>query len=242
MVLGLILLIWFIANILPHLLTILLIGKPYFAFPLVPGVLVEMGIMALNLALPVAVILYYSKDNTSTFGRAAALIKESLAWRWDGWKTVGWGLLAFILGFVLLFPAVNGLVGSYPFPYNSESIGPINIVTQWYLFVMILALWIVTVLGEEVMFRGYIQTALDKRYGAIIGIIGTALLFSLRHTPADLYWGWNAPILQWVSRLAQLISLALILSLVRYRSKSMIPTVIAHGLGWFYVILGAPLG
>lgn len=32
------------------------------------------------------------------------------------------------------------------------------------------------------------------------------------------------------------------MSLVRYRSKSMIPTVIAHGLGWIYVVMGTPIG
>jgi membrane protease YdiL (CAAX protease family) len=241
-VLAQLLLVWFTANYLPHIIIILAAGKPYFAMPLVQGTVLEMAIMGLNLALPLIAIVVFSKVRPSSFNGAASLIKSSLAWRWEGWKTLGWGLLAFVFGFILVFPVVNTIVGAYPFPYNSESTGPINLATQWYLVVLILALWVVTVLGEEVMFRGYIQTGLERRYGALVGIIGTALLFSLRHTPADLYWGWNAPLIQWASRLGQLILLALVLSLVRYRSRSMIPTVIAHGLGWIYVIMGAPIG
>ncbi len=235
-------LVWFSANYLPHIIIILAAGKPYFAMGLVQGTVLEMIIMGLNLTLPIVAILVFSQAKPTSPNKALSLIKDSLAWRWDGWKTVGWGLLTFILGFVLVFPVVNTVVGSYPFPYNNGSTGPINLVRQWYLVILILALWIVTVLGEEVMFRGYIQTGLENRYGAIVAIIGTALLSSLRHTPADLYWGWNAPAIQWVSRLGQLILMALILGLVRYRSKSMIPTTIAHGLGWLYVIMGAPLG
>lgn len=112
--------------------------------------------------------LIFSKAKPSSFNKALSLIKDSLAWQWSGWKTVVRGLLAFILGFVLLFPVVNTLVGSYPFPYNNGSTGPITM-QQWYLLV-------------------------------------------------------------------------LSLSLVRYRSKSMIPTVIAHGLGWIYVVMGTPIG
>jgi membrane protease YdiL (CAAX protease family) len=240
-VLAQLFLVWFSANYLPHIVIILVAGKPYFSMGLVPGVVLEMAIMSLNLVLPIMAILVFSKVKPASVSKAVSLVKDSIAWRWDGWKTVGWGLLAFILGFVLVFPVVNTLVGAYPFPYNSESMGPITL-RQWYLLVLILILWLITVFGEEVMFRGYIQTGLEKRYGALVAIIGTALLFSLRHTPADLYWGWNAPAIQWVSRLGQLILLALALSLVRYKSKSMIPTVIAHGLGWLYVIMGAPIG
>jgi membrane protease YdiL (CAAX protease family) len=103
---------------------------------------------------------------------------------------------------------------------------------------LLLALVVVTTLGEEIMFRGYIQTGLERRYGVAIGWLVAALLFSLRHMPADLYWGWGAPAIQWISRLSQLGGGALIFGWIRHRSRSTISTWIMHLLGWIYVIFG----
>ena len=83
-------------------------------------------------------------------------------------------------------------------------------------------------LGEEVMFRGYIQTGIGRRYGQKEGLLVGALLFSIRHHPADLYWGWGAPLTQWVSRLLQLYTGAMVFGWVRQRSDSMVSTLIMH--------------
>jgi membrane protease YdiL (CAAX protease family) len=37
------------------------------------------------------------------------------------------------------------------------------------------------------MFRGYLQTGFSQRFGPFAGLLVAALLFALRHTPADLY-------------------------------------------------------
>jgi len=87
------------------------------------------------------------------------------------------------------------------------------------------------------MFRGYIQTALAQRYGPVAGLLGAALSFAPRHTPADFYWGAGAPAIHWVSRLLQLAGVALIFGWIRLRSGSTISTWVMHLLGWMYVIL-----
>jgi hypothetical protein len=61
-----ILLVWFSANYLPHIAIILIAGKPYFAMGLVQGTLLEMAIMGLNLTLPIAAILVFSKVKPSS--------------------------------------------------------------------------------------------------------------------------------------------------------------------------------
>ena len=223
------LLLWLIANFLPQGVVVLLTGKPYFALDPVQGMVVELTIMALNLALPLLALTLFTRDRS-------LCLRDALAWRWDGWRTVGWGVLGFGLGFVLLFPLVNWAVGSPPFSYGG-GIGAVTL-RDWPVLFLLLALVVVTPLGEEIMFRGYIQTGQERRHGVAVGWLVAALLFSLRHTPADLYWGRDAPAIQWISRLSQLGGGALIFGWIRHRSRSTISTWIMHLLGWIYVIFG----
>jgi membrane protease YdiL (CAAX protease family) len=44
----------------------------------------------------------------------------------------------------------------------------------------------VTVLGEETMFRGLIQTRVGRTYGMGLGILPAVALFGLRHLPDAL--------------------------------------------------------
>jgi hypothetical protein len=39
--------------------------------------------------------------------------------------------------------------------------------------------------GEEIMFRGYLQSGFSQRFGPLAGLLVAALLFMLRHTPAE---------------------------------------------------------
>ena len=188
-------LVWLAANYGYHAGFYLLTGWPYFALAPMQAMLAEMGLMALNLGLPLIAL--------ATADPRPASLRSALAWSWRGWRTVAWGLLGFGL-IVLTTPLVNYLVGAPPFAYGG-GFGPITPSQNWTgalaLLALLLTLWLVTTLGEEIMFRGYLQTGFSQRFGPLAGLLVTALLFALRHTPADLYWGWGAPIQQWASRL-----------------------------------------
>jgi membrane protease YdiL (CAAX protease family) len=140
-----------------------------------------MGLMALDLGLPLIALAVARPRLTS--------LRSALAWHWRGWRTVAWGLLGFGL-IALSAPLVNWLVGTPPFAYDG-GIGPINASQGWAnalaLLALLLTLWLVSTLGEEIMFRGYLQTGFSQRFGPFAGLLVAALLFALRHTPADLY-------------------------------------------------------
>jgi membrane protease YdiL (CAAX protease family) len=59
----------------------------------------------------------------------------------------------------------------------SASLSALSIPTLLQLLVLYLAMG----LGEEIVFRGYVQTRLVKPYGAIWGVLATAVLFTLLH-------------------------------------------------------------
>jgi membrane protease YdiL (CAAX protease family) len=221
------LLVWFTANFVPHAVVYVLTGQLYFALDPALGLLAELSIMVLNLALPLIVLLRWSPPG-------AAALHDAVAWHWRGWRTLGWGV-AGLIAILVIFEVANRLVGSPPFPYGS-GIGPLTFPRDTGLLLVGLGLWWVTTLGEEIMFRGYLQTALARAYGAAAGLAGAALLFALRHLPADLYWGWGASGPEWLSRLVQLGLGALIFGALRHKTGSTATTWVTHLLLWLVVI------
>jgi len=103
------------------------------------------------------------------------------------WKEVGldWRInspLLIILGALLallLFIAyifIEYLLGSYDFSLNTLLMG-VGIAGFFHKFILFIAMGF----GEEVVFRGYVQTRLTARLGVIWGVIVTAVVFTLLH-------------------------------------------------------------
>lgn len=89
-----------------------------------------------------------------------------------------------------------------------------------------------TVAGEETMFRGFIQGQVSARHGAWAGVLAAALLFGLRHLPADLFYAsaWRATPAMWLSRQLELYAAALALGLARHYGRSTWASALTHTL------------
>lgn len=215
-----ILLLWAVANLAPHLLIYLIFDDLYFGLPFYLAVPAEVGLLALNLGLP----LWWLR-------RRGIPWRQGLAWRWEGRRSWLWGLgglAAFLIwAWVIhrLIPVAEaGAEGqSYPFPQ------------MLLVFAGLLALWIAAIAGEEGMFRGWMQTQLEARGPVWLSVLLPALLFGLRHLPLDLYEG-HAGLVGWTARFLELYGLALIMGLIRWRARSTAPTVVLHGVLWWLVI------
>lgn len=90
------------------------------------------------------------------------------------------------------------------------------------------------------MFRGWIQTQAGQRYGMWAGLLLSAVLFGLRHLPADLFYAgvWQATPRMWLSRLLQLYLGAVLFGLVRHFGKSTYASAIMHGLMFAVTLFG----
>jgi membrane protease YdiL (CAAX protease family) len=102
-------------------------------------------------------------------------------------------------------------------------------------------LWVLTAAGEEMMFRGWMQTILTRDYGAWVGIGVAALLFGLRHVPMDVHAGLSqqAPPSAWISRMLQLCAGAAVFGVARHRARSTWASWITHeGFLLLIVLLG----
>lgn len=104
----------------------------------------------------------------------------------------------------------------------------------------LLAFVMITVAGEETMFRGWIQTQVGKRYGVWVGLLVSVVLFGLRHLPADLFYAqiWQATPQMWLSRQLQLYLVAICLGLARHLGKSTYASAIMHGLVFVVALFG----
>lgn len=239
MILRRILLAWSVANFLIIGAISWLSGGWYLGWLTSPAIvlLVEVGLIMLpNLLLPVLTLRYWWPMRIDD-------LKLALRWKWNGWRSVVVGVTAFLVTYVLT-NVVNRLVGK-SIPYNQPGVaGGIqvqNLTGVIGLLLGLLAFTLITVLAEETMFRGWIQTRVGKRYGTWTGLLLAALLFGLRHLPADIYYAhvWHATSRMWVSRQLQLYIGALFLGLARHYGRSTFASAIMHLLLLVFALFGA---
>jgi membrane protease YdiL (CAAX protease family) len=220
------LVVWLIANFVPHLGVFLATGKTYYQLPALWMIVAESSIMVLNLVLPIVALRHVFKQTSD--------ISVGLGWRWTGWRPLWIGLLGFLV-FLLVTVATQQLIGD---PLSTPGLRFENLAELMLAMVLLLA---VTAAAEETMFRGWIQTTLTRDYGVWLGVGITALLFGLRHLPMDLYAGLSqrAPVSAWTSRMVQLYLGALVFGIVRYRAGSTwAPWIVHEGFLLLIVLLG----
>jgi membrane protease YdiL (CAAX protease family) len=239
MILRRILLAWLVANFLIIGAVSWLSGGWYLGWPTSPAIvmLAEVGLIMLpNLLLPVLTLRYWWPVQIDD-------VKSALGWKWNGWRLVIIGIAAFLMAYILTF-IVNRLVGE-SIPYNQPGVdGGIqvqNLTGVIGLLLGLLAFTLMTVLAEETMFRGWIQTQVGKRYGVWAGLVLAALLFGLRHLPADVYYAhlWHATNRMWLSRQLQLYIGAGFLGLARHYGQSTFASAIMHFLLLILALFGA---
>ncbi|MFN3892267.1 MAG: lysostaphin resistance A-like protein [Beijerinckiaceae bacterium] len=160
-------------------------------------------------------------------GRARAF--DLLGWRgaWPRITRTGWILIA-------LAPVYHILAGAllrYFFPnFALWLIPPKDIGALALSFLMIVVL---APLTEELLFRGWIFGALRARFSARFTVLATAFLFAIVH--------WDQTGLYPVAVLAP----GFVLSVIRERTDSVKPAVMAHAIynliGWLLLVLAGLL-
>jgi membrane protease YdiL (CAAX protease family) len=141
---------------------------------------------------------------------------KTLGWDWGGWYVARWLLFSFAV-----FMAIIGvdLILSRVLPQSESPFTQIlNKSYQIKVAVAVLATFSAPFI-EEVIYRGVLFAGLRKFLGVRSTIIAVTVLFAGVHVPQ--YWG------QWAS-IAGLLLLSLILTIVRARTRSILPCVVIH--------------
>lgn len=166
------------------------------------GVRYVVGI-AVEAALAVGALLFMRLGKLS--------LRETLRWRWPGWPLVGLGA-ALAPGLWMIGVMLN-LITTVVFGYTTPvppSMFPRSIIEALLLLVSTV---IVAPLCEEIIFRGYVQRAYERR-SPWIGIAVGGVIFALYH-------------LRFQGAMA-LVPVAFALGFVAWRSDSLFPSIVLH--------------
>ena len=106
--------------------------------------------------------------------RAFGVRRTTLRWLLVG---LAGGIVAFVLKFpsIALYVALTGNGGNAQADFSAGAAGGVGATV-----LSIVCLAILTPIGEELLFRGILTTVL-LRYGAVIGVLGSAVIFAVVH-------------------------------------------------------------
>ena len=128
------------------------------------------------------------------------------------------GALLFVLisqsSFVITFRFLEFPAEQFKAAYNLDSL-PVSL--AWISLIMAS---LVAGICEEIGFRGYMQQPLEKKYGPGAAIAITSTVFVLVH----LHQAWAGPVL------IHIFMVSVLLGILAYRTRSLIPGIIAHTL------------
>ncbi len=155
------------------------------------------------LVLPTAAMLRLSKQDLADIGATRKNLARNVA--------LG-GLVSVVLVGVLavLSPWLGGGFAGFSVP-------------TIYLFLS----YVVIALGEEAVFRGYIQTRLVASSGSILGVGGATLLYALYNVPLGFFcYGGN--VFSALVYGAWRLSTGLVYGYAFHKSQNIVPSVIVH--------------
>lgn len=138
-------------------------------------------------------------------------------WESLGWRSGGFTLWHYILILVGIFAVAA--VTSYYFPEQDNDMLRVLRSSRTAVFVIAFLATFTAPLVEEVIYRGFLYSAFQRSFGVVTGVLLTTFLFAVIHVP-QYYPSYSTIFL--------IVLLSLVLTLVRVRTKNLLPCVILH--------------
>ncbi len=136
-----------------------------------------------------------------------------------GWKSGGvrwWHYIAIVFGFFIII----AVVGQY-IPMVEDELSRIASSSQAAMIAIAVMAVVTAPITEEVIYRGALYSAFQRRVGPFLSIIIVTLLFTSVHIPQ---YAENP------SKIILIASLSLVLTLLRASSGNLLPAIILHTL------------
>ena len=132
-----------------------------------------------------------------------------------------WGLLAALSIFILMHMSWSFMFRLYEFqPEIFKTASYLNELPAWTSWSIIVMASLVAGICEEVGFRGYMQVPLEKKYGPVVGISITSVIFILVH----LHQAWAGGLAAGMI----IFGMSFIIGYLAYATKSLLAGIIAH--------------
>ena len=135
------------------------------------------------------------------------------------WK---WGLTGAIF-FVVIVQAsfvITFRISEFPAAQFTADYKMLDKMPLWEAWVILIMSSVVAGICEETGYRGYLQVPLEKKYGPVIAIIVSSVVFTSIHLSKT----WAYPILP------HIFFASVLLGILAYKSGSLIPGIIGHSV------------
>ena len=142
--------------------------------------------------------------------------RQTLGWSMNGFKT--WHAVVITIGFYAIAVGLTSLFGEV------ENEFELLIKSSRYAVYLVAFFATFTApLVEEVVYRGLLYSAFQRRFGIVLAVILVTLLFTIVHVPQ--YSLGSSP--DYATVIALLL-LSLILTLIRVRTDNLLPCIVLH--------------
>jgi membrane protease YdiL (CAAX protease family) len=142
--------------------------------------------------------------------------RQTLGWNWGGFKF--WHIPAIIAFFFGLAAILNSIFG--------EQVTDFDKILQSSRTAVYLVAFFATFtapLVEEVIYRGVLYSAFQKKLGVIWGVVLVTVLFALVHVPQ-----YSKDLVPDVVSVSMILLLSLVLTLVRVKTGNLLPCIVLH--------------
>lgn len=140
--------------------------------------------------------------------------RETLGWRWNGFSV--WTCLVIVGGFY----AAAGAVGYY-FPEQDNELLRMLSTSRSVVYVVAFLATFTAPVVEEVVYRGILYSAFQRSIGVVWAVFIVTTLFAGVH----FYQYWGSP-----GTIILICLLSLVLTLVRVRTKNLLPCIALHAV------------
>lgn len=142
--------------------------------------------------------------------------RQTLGWDWNGFKL--WHAFAITIAFFGL-----GIAFKFVFPEQENEMDKIIKSSQTAVLLVALFATFTAPLVEEVVYRGILYSALQRRFGVVLAVAFVTILFAAIHVPQ--YSQNGVPD---YGAITLLLLLSLVLTVIRVRTKNLLPCIVLH--------------
>lgn len=142
--------------------------------------------------------------------------RQTLGWRWGGFKI--WHILAILMFFFALAPVLTWAFGEQDNDFLKilrSSRSAVYLVAVFAVFTAPLV--------EEVVYRGILYSAFQRKLGVVWGVVLVTFLFALIHVPQ-----YSKDWVPDIASITLIVLLSLVLTLVRVKTGNLLPCIVLH--------------
>ena len=144
--------------------------------------------------------------------------RKTLGWKWGGFKF--WHAVAILVGLYAFVIAMLTIFGDVETDFDKVLKS-----SRWAVYLVAFFATFTAPLVEEVVYRGMLYSAFQRRFGIIFAVVFVTILFTIIHIPQ-----YSRDSLPDYAAASSLLMISLVLTFIRVRTDNLLPCIVLHTL------------